>query len=459
MSYYKTRKRRRSQAFANDLNEVEQDDNGLAGSGVEEHADTSSVGNNVLLTEAPSEEREMAHESWDAFKEEHHEVLEQLPLSLHRQYTLMRELDEQTQGESSGSCITLLSVHSALSLAHNSELLNTIQRYIALRFTLVARSELSTGDNGPIVADPASLVDPDRDAVDVSGGPSLHPHSSSGSPPMRPLSEAADVESVVSAPDKSANHLLPDSGPVLRTERDEPSESTRQLLQSIATMSEEVLRSSEEKVNLAQTAYETVERHVRLLDQAIKEQEASISLGVRPGTHLAPILLPDLSVPRWGRPPRVEYSPVPSISPEPQPKFPSAVEEPVDEESAPNGLVEGTSNVKRKKSATKAKKAALPKRVDPPEELGELQRTRPARAVKLTIPAQHLRQPPVAPNEPRYCYCNQVSYGVLIGCDNSDCKLEWFHLGCTGLSEVPNKKTKWYCRDCQPKMAHKGKQK
>lgn len=27
---------------------------------------------------------------------------------------------------------------------------------------------------------------------------------------------------------------------------------------------------------------------------------------------------------------------------------------------------------------------------------------------------------PVDPNEPTYCICNQVSYGEMIGCDNTD---------------------------------------
>merc|ERR1712130_687146 len=37
---------------------------------------------------------------------------------------------------------------------------------------------------------------------------------------------------------------------------------------------------------------------------------------------------------------------------------------------------------------------------------------------------------PVDPNEPTYCLCQQVSYGEMIGCDNQDCPIEWFHFGC-----------------------------
>ncbi|KAM6304465.1 inhibitor of growth protein 3 isoform 2-T2 [Podargus strigoides] len=48
------------------------------------------------------------------------------------------------------------------------------------------------------------------------------------------------------------------------------------------------------------------------------------------------------------------------------------------------------------------------------------------------------------PNEPRYCICNQVSYGEMVGCDNQDCPIEWFHYGCVGLTEAP--KGKWCYR-------------
>ncbi|KAK2167852.1 hypothetical protein LSH36_23g07028 [Paralvinella palmiformis] len=53
---------------------------------------------------------------------------------------------------------------------------------------------------------------------------------------------------------------------------------------------------------------------------------------------------------------------------------------------------------------------------------------------------------PVDPNEPTYCLCHQVSYGEMIGCDNPDCPIEWFHFACVGLSTKP--KGKWYCPRC-----------
>lgn len=52
--------------------------------------------------------------------------------------------------------------------------------------------------------------------------------------------------------------------------------------------------------------------------------------------------------------------------------------------------------------------------------------------------------------EPTYCYCNQVSFGEMVGCDGSDCKREWFHLPCIGFKNPP--KGRWYCDDCLAKM-------
>lgn len=81
----------------------------------------------------------------------------------------------------------------------------------------------------------------------------------------------------------------------------------------------------------------------------------------------------------------------------------------------------------------------------------------------------------IDPNEPRYCLCNRVSFGTMIQCDNIDvrpevpqsfprqrllaytngrvnaqnCAMEWFHIECVGLSEIPARTTKWYCPQCR----------
>lgn len=57
-------------------------------------------------------------------------------------------------------------------------------------------------------------------------------------------------------------------------------------------------------------------------------------------------------------------------------------------------------------------------------------------------------------HEPRYCICNQVSYGDMVGCDNEDCMKEWFHYACVGITEPPN--GKWYCPDCTAALKRRG---
>jgi len=55
---------------------------------------------------------------------------------------------------------------------------------------------------------------------------------------------------------------------------------------------------------------------------------------------------------------------------------------------------------------------------------------------------------PIDPYEPRYCICNQVSFGRMIACDNPQCQIEWFHFACVKLEEEP--KGKWFCQKCRP---------
>jgi hypothetical protein len=88
----------------------------------------------------------------------------------------------------------------------------------------------------------------------------------------------------------------------------------------------------------------------------------------------------------------------------------------------------------------------------------------------------------IDPNEPRYCICDDVSYGDMIQCDNDvsisfpstppflassrlhyssswqmqmlilpQCEKEWFHYECVGMTaqDLPSRRTKWYCPDCR----------
>lgn len=52
--------------------------------------------------------------------------------------------------------------------------------------------------------------------------------------------------------------------------------------------------------------------------------------------------------------------------------------------------------------------------------------------------------------EPRYCLCDDISYGEMIACDDPKCEIEWYHLACVGLQHAP-KTGKWFCPACRKK--------
>lgn len=54
---------------------------------------------------------------------------------------------------------------------------------------------------------------------------------------------------------------------------------------------------------------------------------------------------------------------------------------------------------------------------------------------------------PPLENEPAYCICHKPSSGQMVGCDNPECAIEWFHYECVGLKADPV--GKWYCPVCR----------
>ena len=50
-----------------------------------------------------------------------------------------------------------------------------------------------------------------------------------------------------------------------------------------------------------------------------------------------------------------------------------------------------------------------------------------------------------------YCYCREPEADeVMIGCNNQDCLIEWFHVKCLNLTDIPQ--SKWYRPDLQTAM-------
>lgn len=47
-----------------------------------------------------------------------------------------------------------------------------------------------------------------------------------------------------------------------------------------------------------------------------------------------------------------------------------------------------------------------------------------------------------------WCYCREdIDGSLLIGCDNEECKIVWFHMTCLKLDKAPS--GQWFCPTCQ----------
>ena len=48
--------------------------------------------------------------------------------------------------------------------------------------------------------------------------------------------------------------------------------------------------------------------------------------------------------------------------------------------------------------------------------------------------------------EVTYCFCQEGEHGKMICCDNSECKISWFHFKCVGIKRAP--RGDWFCPNC-----------
>lgn len=165
-----------------------------------------------------------------------------------------------------------------------------------------------------------------------------------------------------------------------------------------------------------------IDRHSRDLERAIKEEETSLSVGLRPGTHLASIILPDVVVPPVVRTPRVVHSPIPDdeelfaeAPPDPEPEVVEPELEPPAEERDKSRRKSRGRPPRKKEDGSSTHKASS----SSPQRLVLTVTVPPLAAVSnsnlhaIVHPPPDPADLPPDPNEPRYCYCNGVSAGIV----------------------------------------------
>jgi inhibitor of growth protein 3 len=56
-------------------------------------------------------------------------------------------------------------------------------------------------------------------------------------------------------------------------------------------------------------------------------------------------------------------------------------------------------------------------------------------------------------DDTKYCFCQRVSFGDMVACDNDNCQYQWFHWECVGIKEEPV--GDWLCPECKKQPAQK----
>ncbi|KAE8541790.1 hypothetical protein D1P53_001963 [Cryptococcus gattii VGV] len=398
-------------------------------------------------------------EAWQDFAADHYETVEQLPLELHRNFRLLRELDDGALAQMDtlkklirayvSGRIALERPRSSSTPPKEAALENSNREEDIIdaemaEETLPLHEIPEEGEESVIptfgtAAEPVNSAEPSLDPsltnekqrepgipkADGAGGliiscvPEREAPARAKFPPLpsSPIvqpsgafkNDAQNIDSLAQTPAPRAHS----SSTPLKASRPPGPHS---LLPEISRLVREIVRTSDEKVAVAIGAYNAVDRHIRALDSALTAQEASILLGLRPST--LPSNAVDEALDQEGGTGKTGTGQVLDGRSRGQ-GIGDVVGEGEDGEVT-LGMGGGGSRKKGKKRKGKPKQS---------ESQGENE------AVKAE---EHWNIPP-----------DPVSFGEMIGCDNDECPLEWFHLPCIGLENPPT--GKWLCDLCTPK--------
>lgn len=373
-------------------------------------------------------------ELMERWHEEYFEIVEQLPLELQRSYSLMREMEAKFQDR-----IQLIASHAKAyrdariayaKLTPEQKVVEAARERKAIeaitKFTIHPDEDIASSDADAEGEDDAEVFH--ELAGDSLSRQEAKSTESDGLQSVQQESVAEKREKTIEQESNSNStkestlndHSQPHTAYLV------PTRAARlSLLASIAQSSSESIKIAEEKVGLAVTAYDWVDRQIRRLDADLQKSENTLLLGLRAGTEASRGLQDALGIDyekgqgahRWDDVENLLMG-RPSGNRTQSNKVTRSIEE---RESSSEGAGKKKSFGKNGKERDQEQSTGADMAVDP--------------------------------NEPTYCYCDEVSSGEMVACDNEDCPREWFHLPCVGFSQPP--RGRWFCLFCAP-VGYKG---
>ncbi|CAO1635624.1 unnamed protein product [Parajaminaea phylloscopi] len=456
------------------------------------------------VAEDVDEESMKEHKLFQGWKDEYFEIVEQLPLELHRSFALLRELDVQVNGH--------LATIQREALNYRDW---RVERHAKLR------KEWQSAQPQPVdeqEGDPSSPPSKPRETPATDTDDELH---TPPLPAVRVLAVSADGSEVrergaetnerqgetmadgttslseqdqdqtahaaaMASLEAAARDQHSRASPIATTSDHTAASSASSYrrhasLSAIAEAIKGAMAASEEKVGLALSAYHLIDRQCRRLDADLAKMTGTASIAA------AAAISGDLSAPALAAAQAAQGSPTaPTTAPNENAEAGAAKSTAEDNRPPSEGLRLGTmestrssrfggSGARRKSTslaadvATTASTSANKRGTKKDGDLGQRgldvenadEASTAAEGPGPIDVSAIVADMAYDPSEPVYCYCQQPSFGFMVGCDNDECAREWYHLSCLEsrgeltpvvMQSLEDERKKWYCKDCRAMM-------
>ncbi len=366
-------------------------------------------------------------------------VTNELPLEMHRASRLMRMLEQQSKRQEQ-SVLWELRAYRDSRIKFRAALMDKYNHW--------KDAQTMEGDGAGAPDGSASAEGTEQaEEQDADGEPDLTLASAVPAAPDTAPAEASAAPSLPEAGSDSSDPAAADPDKLARMQH----------IANAVSLTNSLISTAEEKFELARSLYQSIDRHVQILDNDLQKYENDLAgISIRPGSSKSGALqeaheLGDRSKVGAATLVTAGLLSEETDSPSRGRKRKAAVEPPVVPQPVKRGRVSARG---ARPGLAAGRKSGLANEIKP-EEDSEIQLG-------------------VAPGEPTYCYCDRPSFGEvgvgdvwlssrsatdrhvftqMIGCDDDSCEREWFHYECVGIvgKMAERRGGKWYCQLCRPR--------